>query len=57
MKKLFYSTTIFRTAGSDVVLWILTHNLFLFACLHESMSCVNVFFSTCLPICVLRAAC
>jgi len=29
----------------------------LFACLHESMSCVYVCFSTCLSICVLRAAC
>jgi len=34
-----------------------THNPSLFACLHESMSCVYVFFSTCLSIYVLCAAC
>ena len=38
-------------------LGLLTHNPPLFACLHESMSCVYVFFSTCLSVCVLRAAC
>ena len=34
----------------------LTHNLFLFACLHESVSCVYVFFSICLTTSVLCAA-
>jgi len=35
----------------------LTHIPSLFACFHESVSCVYVFFSTCLSICVWRAAC
>jgi len=35
----------------------LTHNPSLVACLHESMSCAYVLFSTCLSICVLCAAC
>ena len=35
----------------------LTHNPSLVACLHESMSCLHVFFSTDLSTCVLRAAC
>ena len=34
----------------------LTHILFLFACFYEIVSCVNVFFSTCLSICVSCAA-
>jgi len=35
----------------------LTHIPSLFACLHESVSCVYVFFSIYLSICILRAAC
>jgi len=35
----------------------LTHIPCLFACFHESVSCVYAFFSTCLSTCVARAAC
>jgi len=35
----------------------LTHIPPLFACFHESVSCVYAFFFTCLSICVARAAC
>ena len=40
-----------------LVLVSLTHLPCLFACFNESVSCVYVFFSTCLSTCVARAAC